>query len=317
MKKTVLLFGGRSAEHEISVLSAAYLLPKLKEKISELLPVFIGKDGSLSHAETHTPLSASYTGASLAFCSGDETFLPEYAISLLHGTYGEDGAWQGLFSLAEIPLAGSGVRASAAAMHKPTAKRLARAIGIPTLKGLCPVSIAEAEAALSYPMFVKPAESGSSLGARKADNREALEGALSEAAVYGEVMAEEYIDCRELSVAIYEKNGTPTASLVGETIPNAAFYDYDAKYTRKDTAILCPAPIPQELAREAQQMALKIFYILGIRGFARVDLFLSSHGKLFFNEINTLPGYTEHSLFPRLLTATGVDALTPFEEAWA
>ncbi len=316
MKKTVLLFGGRSAEHEVSVLSASYLLPKLKEKIRELLPVYIDRGGMLSHAETHLPLSVVYRNASLAFCAENEIFFPAYAISLLHGTYGEDGVWQGLFSLAKIPLAGSGVLASAVAMHKPTAKRIAASFGIPTVKGLCVASADEAEAALCYPMFVKPASGGSSLGAKKAENRAELEKALREARAYGEVMVEEFIPCRELSVAVCEENGAARVSAVGETVPQTDFYDYEAKYIRKDTAFLCPAPLSEDLTEKARSMALSVFHAIGAKGFSRIDLFLTPSGRLLFNEINTIPGYTEHSLFPRLLTYSGIDDLTPFKEAW-
>lgn len=317
MKKTVLLFGGRSAEHEVSVSSAAYLYPKLRARVKDLLPVYIDKSGALYHAQTNCPLTFSYQNASLSVVSEEGLFSPAYAVSLLHGTYGEDGAWQGLFALANIPIAGSGVLASAAAMHKPTAKRLAASIGIPTVKGLCPATVEAAEETLSYPMFVKPSSSGSSLGAQKAANKGELCEALRKASAYGEVMAEEYIPCRELTVAVYEKNGNKTASMVGEILPHTDFYDYEAKYTRSDTTFLCPAPIDDATAADVRRMAIDVFALIGAKGFARIDFFLSETGKLYFNEINTLPGYTEHSLFPLLLEKSGVDPLTPFEEAWA
>ncbi len=316
MKKTVLLFGGRSAEHDVSLASAAYLLPRLRERISELLPVFITRDGALLVKDTYAPLTLSYEEGRLTFVNEDLRFSPECAISLLHGTHGEDGDWQGVLSLASVPCVGAGVLASALSMHKPTAKRLAASVGIPSARFAPADSVSAVESRLTYPVFVKPASGGSSLGASKAIDRPSLLDAIKKARPYGEVMAEAYVFCRELSVAVYEKDGTPHASPVGETVTESDFYDYGAKYESDGTVLLCPAPIEAALSDQARRWALTLFRLFGIKDMARVDFFLDASGTLLFNEINTLPGYTEHSIYPRLLAASGVDVLLPFKEAW-
>lgn len=319
MKKTVLLFGGRSAEHDVSLSSAAYLLPRLRERTEAIFPVFISRDGALTAADTYAPLSLVYESGALSFVSSASDalrFTPELAISLLHGTHGEDGDWQGLLSLAGIPCVGAGVLASSLAMHKPTAKRLAKSVGIPSARFVTVKDHESVENALPYPVFIKPATGGSSLGASKATDRASLIRAIKDARCYGEVMAEAYVACRELSVAVYEKDGEVCASPVGETVAEGGFYDYGAKY-EKDTAFLCPAPIEQKLSDTARAWAKKLFCLFGIRDMARVDFFLDPSGALLFNEINTLPGYTEHSLYPRLLAAAGEDPLLPFKEAWS
>lgn len=316
MKKTVLLFGGRSAEHDVSLASAAYLLPRLRERTEELFPIFISRDGALTAADTYAPLSLVYETGTLSFVSESFCFTPTLAISLLHGTHGEDGDWQGLLSLAGIPCVGAGVLASSLAMHKPTAKQLAKSVGIPSARFVTVKSYESVESALSYPVFIKPASGGSSFGASKATDRASLIRAIQAAQPYGEVMAEAYVACRELSVAVYEKDGKVCASPVGETVAEGGFYDYGAKYER-DTAFLCPAPIEQKIADTARAWAKKLFCLFGIRDMARADFFLDPSGALLFNEINTLPGYTEHSLYPRLLAAAGEDPLLPFKEAWS
>ena len=316
MKKTLLLYGGRSPEHEVSCRSADFLIPALRAKGCPLFPVYIDPDGGMRYRESDEPLSLCYEGGALSLRFADgEGFAPEYVISLLHGRYGEDGAWQGLLTLASLPYVGAGILASALAMHKPTAKRLAEAAGIPTLPFVSPNSAEEAEAALSYPILIKPAEGGSSLGIGKATDLPSLRRAIQSAKRYGEVMAEPFVLARELSVAVYQKCGDLLASPVGEVVKASELFDYEAKYLREDSDLLCPAPIPEALSARIRHYAVRIASLFGIRHMARADFFLTRDGALYFNEINTLPGYTEHSLYPRLLRATGVDPLLPFREA--
>lgn len=317
MKKTLLLYGGRSPEHDVSCESAAFLTRALRERGCSLFPVYIDRRGGMTYADTQEPLTLCYEKGrlSLRFRDG-QRFFPEQAILLLHGTYGEDGAWQGLLTLASLPFIGADIRASALAMHKPTTKRLAIAAGVPALPFCLPHSAEEAEAAFPYPIMIKPASGGSSLGIGKAVCRDSLIHALAQAQKYGEVMAEPFLNAREVSVAVYQKAGDLVASPVGEVRKKGELFDYDTKYCHAEDDLLCPAPLSRSLSEQIRLSALTLCRLFGIKDMARADFFIDKDGKVYFNEINTLPGYTEHSLYPRLLTAAGVDPLFPFEEAF-
>jgi D-alanine-D-alanine ligase len=236
---------------------------------------------------------------------------------VLHGTYGEDGTIQGMFEMANVPYVGSGVLASAVGMDKEVMKRLFREAGLPVVRfvaflrtewenrpGLIVKRILRE---IGLPCFVKPANLGSSVGVSKAKSRKTLAEAVDLAATYDrKIMVEEAIDCRELEVSVLG-NDEPTASLPGEIIPGAEFYDYADKYINDAAKLMIPAKLPKRLAAQFQQLAIRAFKAIDAAGLARVDFFLErATSRIIVNEINTLPGFTEISMYPKLWEASGV-----------
>jgi D-alanine-D-alanine ligase len=240
---------------------------------------------------------------------------------VLHGTYGEDGTVQGLFELASVPYAGSGVLGSALGMDKVVQKTLWRGLGLPVTDFLSvqrrqleqsPEDVVRRiEAAFGYPCFVKPANLGSSVGVSKAHTPAELQLALDEAARYdAKLLVERAVDARELECGVLG-NDEPIASVVGEILPGAEFYDYRAKYLDAGSRAIIPADIPPQLAEEVRRLAVAAFKAVDAAGLARVDFFLErASGRLLLNEINTMPGFTEISMYPKLWEASGV----PFPE---
>jgi D-alanine-D-alanine ligase len=240
-------------------------------------------------------------------------------LPIIHGTGGEDGCIQGFLELAGVPYVGSGVLGSALLMDKDVAKRLLRAEGIPVVpwiaaraQDIAAGAEAVADAAireLGLPAFVKPASLGSSVGVSKAKNRAQLVAALRHAARYDEkVMVERAVDAREVEVGVLGDE-EPEASVVGEIVPKREFYDYESKYVDEDTELLVPAPLDEATAERARALALRAFRALEGAGLARVDFFLDRQtGELFLNELNSLPGFTEVSMYPRLWRAAGVSS---------
>jgi D-alanine-D-alanine ligase len=236
---------------------------------------------------------------------------------VLHGTYGEDGTVQGLFELAAVPYAGAGVLASALGMDKALQKTLWRGLGLPVVDFLAiwrrefESDVASVmnriEAALGYPCFTKPANLGSSVGVSKARNRLELQVGLEEAARFdAKLLVERAVNARELEVGVLG-NDQPQASVVGEILPGAEFYDYRAKYLDTGSQAIIPADIAPELAEEVRRLAVAAFTAVDCAGLARVDFFLErSSGRLFLNEINTMPGFTEISMYPKLWAASGM-----------
>jgi D-alanine-D-alanine ligase len=236
---------------------------------------------------------------------------------VLHGTYGEDGTVQGLFELAAVPYAGAGVLGSALGMDKVVQKTLWRGIGLPVTDFLSVTRrdverdlnhvMDTIEETLGYPCFTKPANLGSSVGVSRATNRQALEKGISTAALYdAKLLIEKGIDARELEVGVLG-NEKPTASVVGEILPGAEFYDYRAKYIDSGSQAIIPADISPELAKDVQRMAVSAFTAVAATGLARVDFFLErGTDRLLLNEINTMPGFTEISMYPKLWQASGV-----------
>jgi D-alanine-D-alanine ligase len=232
---------------------------------------------------------------------------------VLHGTYGEDGTIQGLFDLANIPYVGAGVLGSAVGMDKDVMKRLLRDAGLPvgdfwTIKSSDIVTLIEKRSqSLPYPVFVKPANLGSSVGISKVHHAGELAAALKTAAEFDrKIVVEKGIDAREIEIAVLG-NDDPIASVPGEIIPSREFYDYEAKYASEDSRLLIPAPMSPELAKEAQRLAIATFKALEGSGLGRVDLFLERGTDRFYvNEINTMPGFTSISMYPKLWEATGV-----------
>jgi D-alanine-D-alanine ligase len=241
------------------------------------------------------------------------TGIVDVIFPVLHGTYGEDGTIQGLLELANVPYVGAGVLGSAVGMDKDVMKRLLREAGLPivdywTIRKSEIDSFAEEKFdELPYPVFVKPANLGSSVGITKVHGPEELRKALDLAAEYDrKVVVEKGIDAREIEVSVLG-NDEPIASVPGEIIPSREFYDYEAKYVDEDSRLLIPAPLSEDEVKSAQELALAAFKTLECSGLARADLFLEkTTGKFYVNEINTLPGFTTISMYPKLWEASGV-----------
>jgi D-alanine-D-alanine ligase len=330
-----VLFGGRSGEHEVSLHSARAVMAALEQAGHEVVPIGITSGGRW--LVSGDPMNALSSGTS----SGEQlaTMLPEpghaglvpidaprngmapvsaardvdVVFPVLHGTYGEDGTVQGLFELASVPYAGSGVLGSALGMDKVVQKTLWRGLGLPVVDFLSILrrdlsgAPSRIEAELGYPCFVKPANLGSSVGVSKARARDELLAALELAARYdAKLLVERGVDARELEVAILG-NHDPEASIVGEILPGAEFYDYRAKYLDTGSQAVIPAEIEPDVAAQVQRLAIQAFQAVDAAGLARVDFFLErGTGRLFLNEINTMPGFTEISMYPKLWQASGL-----------
>jgi D-alanine-D-alanine ligase len=329
-----VLFGGRSGEHQVSLHSAQAVMHALEQAGHEVVPIGITPSGrwlvsgnpmhALSSGASsgermatmlpepgHTglvPLEPSSNGAGIADVTALDVIFP-----VLHGTYGEDGTVQGLFELASVPYAGSGVLGSALGMDKVVQKTLWRGLGLPVvdfvsiLRRDLDSAPERVEQQLGYPCFVKPANLGSSVGVSKARSRAELVHALQVAARYdAKLIVERGVDARELEVGVLG-NHDPIASVVGEILPGAEFYDYRAKYLDTGSQALIPAQIEPEVATSVQRLAVQAFQAVDAAGLARVDFFLErGTGRLYLNEINTMPGFTEISMYPKLWQASGV-----------
>ncbi len=326
-RNLILLFGGRSSEHEISLLSARSVLKALSDTDLEVFPIWISRtgafylcsepdricDGSFINSGGHlTPVYPIQGGFLVA---DTQTPLPNAVVfPCLHGEYCEDGRIQGMLELFGIPYIGSGATSSAICFDKSLTKERLRRFGIPLadwvsldirtdsdLRRL--LSLAEAH--FPYPVFVKPARGGSSIGARPAHSTGELEEAIRRAAaVDPRVLVEPLIKGREIEVSILGGN-SPIAAPAAEPIHCADYYDYDAKYRGGGARIRIPAELSADEAGELSELALRIFNILDCRHLARVDFFVTSNGEILFNEINTLPGMTEMSVYPRALAEIG------------
>jgi len=320
MAKVAVFFGGRSAEHEVSCVSAVAVVEALGEKGHEVLAIGIGRDGSWHLADSETrPLAAEGIEAvfempSGAIRAGEDRHRFDVAFPVLHGPYGEDGTGQGMFEMAGVPYVGSGVIGSSVAMDKDIAKRLFRDAGLAISPFVTirsgdfaedPAGVISAvREELGYPVFVKPAELGSSVGISRADDDGAFKDAVHEAFRHGDkAVAEQEVAGREIEVAVLEG---PRASVPGEVVV-AGWYTYDAKYQDDATTLLVPAPLSDAAAATVRALAEQAFTILECRGLARVDFFYEEDGRGFvINEINTMPGFTPKSMFPMMWAATGM-----------
>jgi len=330
-KNILVLFGGTSPEHEISMASAAAVISALGRH--NVIPVYItrkGKwllyDGKLDNVlsidwekfGTPTILSPDRTHKGLLRIVGDKVkIIPiDVVFPALHGPDGEDGTVQGLCELAGIPYVGSAVLSSAICMDKAFAKMVARSLKIPQGDYLVfgkddlaemPAVLKKIRYKLGYPCFVKPAVGGSSIGISKVKNKDELEEAILEALNYdNKIVVEKAIKGREIEIGILGQGAGAKASIAGEIIPDGEFYDYDAKYVKPDSKTLMPADIPEEAAKEIEKYALAMFRGVDGRGMARVDFFIDESGKVLLNEINTVPGYTKISMYSKLWEASGV-----------
>jgi D-alanine-D-alanine ligase len=333
-----ILCGGRSAEHEISLLSARNIVDALSPDSFEVIIIGIDKHGrwfltdkeGISSPSGRSSLSAFVgQGSPLmvqpggwvsleesVFEGSSASLLPalDVIFPVLHGSFGEDGATQGLLRMLNIPFVGPSVLGSAIGMDKDIAKRLMRDAGIPVAKFLAvphtrhrSVSFQELSEKIGLPFFVKPANLGSSIGVAKVTNSDELDRALDDAFRYdSKVLIEEFVKGREIEVAVLG-NEDPMASVPGEVVPSHDFYSYEAKYLDAAGArLIIPANIGPEVTREAERLALKTFSCLCCEGMARVDMFLTDRGSLLVNEVNTIPGFTAISMFPKMWEASGI-----------
>ena len=362
-----VLFGGRSGEHEVSLLSAASVLNAIDQEKYEVVPIGITKEGrwlTAEHAENllqgkpiHEPrhlragdpettpgaavlaqgesvvvppepvhrqsgLMPFQSDASLTRRASDRAINVDVIFPVLHGTFGEDGTIQGLLELADIPYVGAGVLGSAAGMDKDIMKSLFIAAGIPIVKHVTilrsawenePKKVQKVvESKLKYPVFVKPANLGSSVGISKAHNRMELGAAIEEAAKFDrKIVIEQGVGgkknrAREIECSVLG-NDEPVASLPGEIVPSKEFYDYTAKYLDEGSQLIIPAKLNKTETKKVQELAVQAFKAVDCSGLARVDFLMEPKTrKIYLNEINTMPGFTAISMYPKLWAASGL-----------
>ena len=331
-----ILFGGVSPEHEVSLRSAESVLNNIDESKYNVFPVGITKEGKwilyggkdysdlpsgrwLTHPDNRQAAISPIRGQGLLTFEGDCVVRQQIDVvfPVLHGENGEDGTIQGLLQLAGIPYVGPHVAASAVAMDKTLTKLVVDQAGITQaawnlvrrsdMGSRMEGTLEALEAKFAYPMFVKPAGTGSSVGVSKATEREDLKKALLEAGKYDDkVLVEEFIRGREIEVAVMG-NESPVASVCGEIDSGADFYDYDAKYITDTSVSYIPARIPEDVAETVRDTAVKVYKAIGCQGLSRVDFFVTwQENRVVFNEINTIPGFTSISMYPKLFGASGV-----------
>jgi D-alanine-D-alanine ligase len=330
-----ILFGGRSGEHEVSLASAASVIRGLDPDKYEPVPIGITKEGhwlvgasaqkllpEILRTGQRVTMTADPTDAALVPLdrSGGGHRL-DVVFPVMHGTFGEDGTIQGLLDLAGLPFVGAGVLGSAIAMDKDVAKRLLQAAKIPVVPWLTvhrhdwerdPNTIQQAiEKKFKFPVFVKPATLGSSVGMTKVHSRPELAPAIALAAEYAmKILVERAVAAREIEISVLG-NHDPKASVPGEVVPHREFYDYAAKYLEEGTQLLIPANLKPAQVKTIQKHAVAAFRALELSGMARVDFFVEKKGgKIFLNEVNTIPGFTSISMYPKMWEASGI----PFRE---
>ncbi len=336
-----VLFGGESAEHEVSLQSAANIVEAIDREKYEVVLIGIDKRGRWLRADDARFLlevgdprrirlgaergevvlpPGRRAGALLPLTDADEAPEPapgpdrlDVVFPVLHGPRGEDGSVQGLLRLAHLPFVGSGILGSAVAMDKEVAKRLLREAGIPTPRSVAlrrreaPPSFEALTERLGPTLFVKPANLGSSVGVHRVREAAQLDAALEDAFAYDrKVLVEEAVRGREVECAVLG-NEEPAASVPGEVVPRHDFYSYEAKYLDEAGAeLVIPADLPEETARKVQALSVAAFRALGCEGMARVDFFLRADGELLVNELNSIPGFTRISMYPKLWAASGI-----------
>ncbi len=317
-----LLFGGRSAEHEVSLASAAAVYRNIDRKKFRVVSVFIDKQGSWKKVSSPLlPSAVLNAGKACSFLPwgtrGPERFSADIYFPVLHGPYGEDGTIQGLLEMADVPYVGAGVLGSAAGMDKDVMKTLFAARRLPIVKHLTlleadwragsAAALDRIDRELSFPIFVKPANLGSSVGISKVGRPEQTAAAIRKAFRYDrKIIVEEGVAGREIECSVLG-NDHPRASLPGEVIPHRDFYDYRDKYKDGKTTFGIPADLPPATVARIRSLAVEAYQAVSCSGLARLDFFLDSRtGKIFVNEINTLPGFTEISMYPKLWEATGL-----------
>ena len=329
--RLAILYGGRSAEHQVSVVSARSVMEALDPERFEVVPIAITREGAWLLPD-RSPLELTAADGALpeVEAAGKEVAVrPERGLAeagpgpvdvvfpILHGPFGEDGTVQGLFELADVPYVGSGVLASALAMDKAMAKVVLAQAGLPQAPYLVvperdwradPGRVAATVAdRLAYPVFTKPARLGSSIGITKVKTPDALAAGLAAAFVHDtKALVEQGVTARELECGVLG-NDAPEASVVGEVVPGHEFYDYEAKYLDESLKLEIPAPVPDAVRSQVRELSLRAFQALDCEGFARVDFFYEeATGRVLVNEVNTIPGFTPKSMFPLLWAASGL-----------
>lgn len=331
-----LIYGGRSGEHEVSVLSANSVMSAIDREKYEILPIGITKEGQWVPGQSPAPLVESKELQVRMLGNGNENEQITLASNhkqgeilsgihekvdiifpVMHGPFGEDGTIQGLLELAGIPYVGGGVLASAVGMDKALMKAVFKQNGLPVGDYLVylrkewranPDRVAgEIELQLGYPCFIKPANLGSSVGISKAHNRDELKRALDLAGEYDrKIVVEKMLTGKEIECGVLG-NDEPLASVPGEIIPCTEFYDYEAKYILNDSKLIIPAQLAPDLTQKVQDLAIRSFKAIDCAGLARVDFFADTDkNEIYVNEINTIPGFTKISMYPKMWEATGV-----------
>ena len=323
--KLGIVFGGKSGEHEVSLLSAYNVISAINRQKYEIVCIGITKKGKWllysgdterikdgSWIEQKQELNGDFSVFGDGIFSEIDVFLP-----ILHGTFGEDGTIQGFFEMLDKPYMGCGVLASSAAMDKEIAKIIFENAGIPVAKSITirKIQIEEnikscidsIETDFDYPVFIKPANMGSSVGISKAIDKNSLSEALIEASLYdNKILIEESISGKEIEIAVLG-NETPEASCAGLIIPCNEFYDYEAKYLSGDASeIIIPAPISAEAEKTIKEYAIRAYKAIGAEGLSRIDFFLTENNQIYLNEMNTLPGFTNISMYSKLWEHCGI-----------
>ena len=332
--RVALLFGGKSAEHEISLISARNIVAAMDKKKYEVVAIGIDKQGRwhlddralLLRGKEQSKVEFRDTTNAAAVMPGD-TATPmvrpsrtgfgalgaiDVVFPILHGPFGEDGTVQGLLKLANLPFVGAGVLGSAVGMDKDVMKRLLRDANIPIGKFLAfnrwdKIRFAQVRKALGMPLFIKPANLGSSVGISKVVNPVQFAAAVKDAFRYdNKIVIEEFIRGREIECSVLG-NDNPIASLPGEIIVNRDFYSYAAKYLDDQSSRLeIPAKLPKDIIKKVRDTALRAYRVLCCEGMGRVDFFVEADGRVLVNEINTIPGFTQISMYPKMWEATGI-----------
>jgi D-alanine-D-alanine ligase len=330
--KVALIFGGRSAEHEISIISASAIFKNIDKRKHGVVSIYITKQGDWKKVSSPLLPAAKLASSGLAF-----SFLPwemsqlrrcvraDIYFPVLHGPYGEDGTIQGLLEMADVPYVGAGVLASAAGMDKAVMKSLFTTAGVPVVKHRAFVDtewtkhrksvLSLLRKEFSLPFFVKPTNLGSSVGISKVKAWAEAAPALWRAFRYNrKILVEAEVSGREIECSVLG-NDCPRASLPGEVIPFREFYDYRDKYLEGKTQFHIPAPLPANKAKEVQRLAVAAYKAVGCSGMARIDFFLEERtGQIYVNEINTIPGFTKISMYPKLWEASGIPFARLVEE---
>ncbi len=328
-----VIFGGKSSEHEVSLQSAKSIVSALDKDKYETVLIGIDKQGrwqlqdnskyilnssdpkliKLNKSSINLSLVPGTTGQQMIVpVSSKSAPYIDVAFPVLHGTYGEDGTVQGLLEILDVPYVGAGVLGSAVGMDKDVMKRLLRDAGLPIAKFVTvarghQITFATIKKQLGLPVFVKPANNGSSVGVSKASTQKEFTKAVIEAFKYDDkILIEQFINGREIEISVLG-NDNPIASVAGEVTPTHDFYSYNAKYIDENGAALqIPAKLPKSVLKNLQSVAVEAYTALCIEGMARVDLFLTKNNEIVVNELNTIPGFTKISMYPKLWEASGV-----------
>ena len=315
-KSLIILFGGKSAEHEVSIQSAASVISALNTKKYDIIPIAISKSGEWLSVGESIKLLPGFAAVT-SFAKADKKGSVDVVFPVLHGPYGEDGTMQGMLEILGVPYVGAGVMASAVGMDKGVSKILFESAGLNIVPWLSFLAskwkkkkdelVGDIEKRLPYPVFIKPIDLGSSVGITKAhDRKELLKGIRLALSYGGEVIVEGGVDAREIECSVLG-NEDPVASVPGEIIASREFYSYEAKYTDEKSELVIPAKLTKAVTVKIQASAIIAFKAIKCSGMARVDFLIDKKtGKIYINEVNTIPGFTKISMYTKLWQASGV-----------